>query len=197
MKTSTKNVIITGIFTVIAGFTGVAVGYNFQDSEVRDVMKQNGLVNINYEDLSYEVLIKLIEAYIDNVNKLEEKNEKEKEELIKALNQTIFSENQIWSGDSLLNSEGISADWQRIGKKWYYFDLVSGKKKIGWQQIDNQWYYFDLVNRSMKTGWQQIEGKWYCMTENGECLFNTVTEDGYIVNEKGEWVGSVNKVFEK
>ncbi|MBS1483976.1 MAG: hypothetical protein HP059_12430, partial [Clostridium sp.] len=46
---------------------------------------------------------------------------------------------------------------------------------------------------SMYTGWHQIDGKWYYFnTEDGAkqgmMLKNTVTQDGYPVNEQGVWI---------
>ncbi|MBT9812142.1 MULTISPECIES: hypothetical protein [Clostridia] len=45
----------------------------------------------------------------------------------------------------------------------------------------------------MYTGWHQIDGKWYYFnTEDGAkqgmMLKNTVTPDGYPVNEQGVWI---------
>ncbi len=73
--------------------------------------------------------------------------------------------------------------------KWYYLDAVNGDMKTGWQKINQKWYYLDAGNGDMKIGWQQINQKWYYLdTVNGNCWINTITPDGYKVNESGEWI---------
>lgn len=46
---------------------------------------------------------------------------------------------------------------------------------------------------AMCTGWNQIDGKWYYFSQEqgsgyGQLLTGTTTQDGYTVNENGEWV---------
>jgi len=72
---------------------------------------------------------------------------------------------------------------------WYYMDPKNGNMETGWKEVNHQWYYMDPTNGDMKTGWQQIHGKWYFMDQkNGNCLINTVTPDGYKVDENGAWI---------
>ena len=45
----------------------------------------------------------------------------------------------------------------------------------------------------MLTGWQNIEGTWYYFNSvsdgsKGKLMTNTTTPDGYLVNEKGQWI---------
>lgn len=83
----------------------------------------------------------------------------------------------------------MKSAWQFVNGKWYYLDPVNGDMKTDWQMVNGKWYYLDPVNGDMKTGWQQIRGKWYYMdTKNGDCLINTITPDGYRVDENGAWV---------
>ena len=49
---------------------------------------------------------------------------------------------------------------------------TQGSMVTGWQLIDNKWYYFNMESDGTK----------------GRLLYNTVTPDGYYVNEKGEWI---------
>lgn len=46
------------------------------------------------------------------------------------------------------------------------------------------------MNKSgeMLTGWQQVGGKWYYLNSLGKLLINTITPDGYYVNDNGEWI---------
>lgn len=58
---------------------------------------------------------------------------------------------------------------------WYYLDVQSGEMKRGWVLIGDKWYYFAPGNMP--------DGR-----PDGSLYTNTVTPDGYQVNEKGEWV---------
>ncbi len=62
--------------------------------------------------------------------------------------------------------------------------------EIGWLKspVSRKWYYWDLKNGNMKTGWQQVSSKWYYIDSTGAMMANTITPDGYKVNEKGEWI---------
>jgi len=70
----------------------------------------------------------------------------------------------------------------------------------GWQTYaDGNIFYLktatDGTQGQMLTGWQNIEGAWYYFNTvsdgtKGKLLINTVTPDGYIVNEKGQWIPS-------
>lgn len=83
----------------------------------------------------------------------------------------------------------MKSAWQLVNGKWYYMDPADGDMKSDWQLVNGKWYYLDPVNGDMKTGWQLVRGKWYYMdSENGDCLINTVTPDGYRVDENGAWV---------
>ncbi len=51
-------------------------------------------------------------------------------------------------------------------------DGTQGQMLSGWQNIDGIWYYFNPVSDGTK----------------GKLLTNTVTPDGFMVNEKGQWI---------
>lgn len=80
--------------------------------------------------------------------------------------------------------------WKFLGNQWYYLNDTTKKMEIGWLKspASGKWYYLDLKNGNMKTGWQQVSSKWYYMDSTGAMMANTITPDGYRVNEKGEWV---------
>lgn len=74
-----------------------------------------------------------------------------------------------------------------------------GSMVSGWKMIDNVWYFFNTMHdgtfgRSL-TGWQWIDGYCYCFAEDGKMYANTVTPDGYQVNENGSWVENGKAVY--
>ena len=84
---------------------------------------------------------------------------------------------------------------------WYRFD-ESGRMLTGWYlDTDGRWYYLNPVSDGnlgkMLTGWQWIAdetGREYCyyfFPESGGPMgamaFNTVTPDGFTVDENGRW----------
>ncbi len=78
--------------------------------------------------------------------------------------------------------------WKYTNGKWYYLNPVSGDMAVGWKQINGKWYYLNPINGDMAVGWKQIGDKWYYLDLEGDCLLNTITPDGYAVNQNGEWI---------
>lgn len=80
---------------------------------------------------------------------------------------------------------------------WYHFD-ETGKMRTGfYTDIKGDTYFFDTMNKTtegaMLIGWQKIGEHWYYFNPNygsdmGKMLKNTMTPDGYRVNEKGIWI---------
>ena len=79
--------------------------------------------------------------------------------------------------------------------EWYYFN-ADGILATGWLTLDGNTFYLnpnsDGKKGMMMTGWQQIDGNWYFFQTvsdgtRGRMLTNTITPDGYHVNEKGVW----------
>ena len=80
---------------------------------------------------------------------------------------------------------------------WYHFN-ADGYITTGWfTDTDGHIYYLNPVSNgfmgAMATGWQQIDGIWYYFhTEadgyRGMLYVNTTTPDGYLVDEKGQWI---------
>lgn len=72
---------------------------------------------------------------------------------------------------------------------WYFG--ADSTMQIGWKLIDNKWYYFSIENNNfignMSVGWKNINGKYYYFDLNGQLLVNTITPDGYKVNNEGEY----------
>lgn len=80
---------------------------------------------------------------------------------------------------------------------WFRFDK-DGFMVTGWQKdVDGNTFYLktatDGTQGQMLTGWQNIEGTWYYFNSvsdgsKGKLMTNTTTPDGYLVNEKGQWI---------
>ena len=109
---------------------------------------------------------------------------------------------------SVASAEGgaVTGTWTTLsdGSRAFRFDGAQAADR--WMNIRVQaagselsaWFFFDTAGR-MLTGWQKIfdpadgRTKWYYLNPEagslqGACFLNTVTPDGYTVNEKGEWV---------
>ena len=90
-----------------------------------------------------------------------------------------------------INNGEMKTGWIQpsVNGEWYFLDLVNGDMRTGWIQVDSKWYFLDLVNGNMRTGWiQTVDGKWYYLYADGSCAINTITPDGYKVDENGAWV---------
>lgn len=88
-----------------------------------------------------------------------------------------------WIGTESYMLEG----WNLINNVWYYLTPVTGEMKSGWFLDQGFWYYLDN-NGVMRRGWIWINGYWYYLDENGRLLENTMTPDGYQVDNQGRWV---------
>lgn len=73
--------------------------------------------------------------------------------------------------------------WQKDEKGWWY-KIPGGYIANDWLKNNDHSFYMD-ENGYMVTGWKQIKGQWYYFNDKGEMLVNTVTPDGYHVNDKG------------
>lgn len=81
----------------------------------------------------------------------------------------------------------MQSDWQFINGQWYYLDPKDGDMQIGWVYWNKKWFFLNSEG-NMVTGWNQINEKWYYMIEYGNCLIDTLTPDGYVVDENGAWI---------
>lgn len=93
---------------------------------------------------------------------------------------------------------------------WYCTDIVNGYYyKDSWKQIDGEWYSFDSDGYARCNTWLEDKGYWFYLQDNcvmarnewlwidGECYYfgdqggiyvNSLTPDGYRVDEYGTWV---------
>lgn len=93
------------------------------------------------------------------------------------------------------------ADERRRQKRYGWFKFgPDGKMLTGWvTDADGNIYYLnpasDGTRGMMLIGWQQIDGKWYYFSKDegsgtmGALLRNTITPDGYHVDQTGAWIG--------
>lgn len=63
MKTSTKNVIITGCFGIITAFIGVGIGHGIQANEVEATIEKSGIITINHNESSTNAIERLLDVY--------------------------------------------------------------------------------------------------------------------------------------
>jgi len=108
----------------------------------------------------------------------------------------IFASDRTYTNEWAYISNPYATEEQEKAS-WFRFDQ-DGVMIIGWQtDPDGNTYYLksasDGTQGQMLTGWQYIEGAWYYLNPasdgtRGRLITNTVTPDGYTVNEKGQWI---------
>lgn len=76
--------------------------------------------------------------------------------------------------------------WKEDEKGWWY-NTPGGFVSNDWVISNDHWFFMD-ENGYMVTGWKEVEDKWYYFNEKGEMLIDTVTPDGYRVNENGAYI---------
>ena len=80
-----------------------------------------------------------------------------------------------------------ASQWFKSGGKWFYVNH-SGVMETGWLQVNGKWYYLEPSGAMKASQWFKLNEKWYYVNDSGELLVNTITPDGYKVNENGEWI---------
>ena len=58
--------------------------------------------------------------------------------------------------------------WQKIDKKWYYFNK-NGILQTGWISVDGSWYYSNKQG-VMQTGWLKVDGHRYYLDSSGKMV---------------------------
>ncbi len=81
-----------------------------------------------------------------------------------------------------------SATWIQDGGKWYYLGADGAMYANKWRCTKGVWYYLLGSGEMAKNRWVEDKGNWYYLGSDGGMLVNTVTPDGYTVNENGVWV---------
>lgn len=110
----------------------------------------------------------------------------------------IFASNRTYTDEWAYISNPFATGEQETAS-WFRFDK-DGFMVTGWQKdVDGNTFYLktttDGTQGQMLTGWQNIEGTWYYFNSvsdgsKGKLMTNTTTPDGYLVNEKGQWIQS-------
>ncbi len=110
----------------------------------------------------------------------------------------IFASNRTYTDEWAYISNPYATGEQEKAS-WFRFDK-EGFMVTGWQtDADGKTFYLksasDGTQGQMLTGWQMIDGFWYYFNPvsdgtKGKLIFNTTTPDGYLVNEKGQWIKS-------
>ena len=110
----------------------------------------------------------------------------------------IFASDRTYTDEwAYISNPFATGDQEKAS--WFRFDR-DGFMVTSWQtDADGNIFYLrtatDGTQGQMLTGWQNIEGAWYYFNSvsdgtKGKLLTNTITPDGYIVNEKGQWIPS-------
>lgn len=64
--------------------------------------------------------------------------------------------------------------------------IENGNLTTGWKLINNKWYFMNN-NGIMQKGWVQSNNNWYYLYDNGEMASDTITPDGFKVDQSGKW----------
>lgn len=76
--------------------------------------------------------------------------------------------------------------WKQNETGWWYQRADGTYPRDAWEMIGYDWYYFDQ-NGYMATGWIDWNGnQYYCGQPDGRMLADTVTPDGFTVDEDGK-----------
>ena len=81
-----------------------------------------------------------------------------------------------------------SNEWLTIDGNDYWFDSDTAMA-TGWRHFTNDaWYYFKSSGAMAKNSWVESDGNWFYLGTDGAMMRNTVTPDGFKVNDAGIWV---------
>ena len=110
----------------------------------------------------------------------------------------IFASDRTYTNEwAYISNPFATGDQEKAS--WFRFDR-DGFMVTGWQtDADGNIFYLktatDGTQGQMLTGWQNVDGIWYYFNSvsdgtKGKLITNTTTPDGYVVNEKGQWIQS-------
>lgn len=91
------------------------------------------------------------------------------------------------------NGKLLVYTWLTYDGVTYYLDK-SGIMRTGWIKDGNNWYYMDGSGAMVKNKWIKTNGKWYYLSFSGAMLTNSITPDGYTVDENGVWLEDISPV---
>ncbi len=89
----------------------------------------------------------------------------------------------------LMPETGLMADdgLKLIDGEWYSFYDWGGMRSTTWYQVGQDWYFFSGSGRMVKDQWVEWKEKWYYLSSDGKMAFDTITPDGYRVDQEGVW----------
>lgn len=93
-----------------------------------------------------------------------------------------------WYCTDNVNKYYYKDSWQQIDGEWYSFDSDGYARESTWIQDGGKWYYLKSSCAMAKSEWLWIDDECYCFNEHGELYVDTITPDGYRVDETGAWV---------
>ena len=103
--------------------------------------------------------------------------------------ETAFGWKQDAAGWYYIKEDGSRAsnEWLTIDNATYWFDS-NQYMATGWRQYNNgAWYYFRSSGAMAVNHWVQDGDLWFYLGSDGVMLKNTVTPDGYQLDERGAW----------
>lgn len=74
-----------------------------------------------------------------------------------------------------------------------YVDKDGQKLKNSWISSDNNWKFLNEEGNFVKNSWKYIKGEYYYFDENENLLRDTITPDGYTVDNTGKWIKDIEK----
>lgn len=118
MKTSTKNALIKGVFSIVTGVIGLFAGYNInsniENSKIVTMLSQSGIITINNNSSNTEIVSKLIDTILADKEELKSLSIKITDmdnlnkDLDKEINNKIDKIEELENKNTLLENEKIS-----------------------------------------------------------------------------------------
>lgn len=78
--------------------------------------------------------------------------------------------------------------WKLIDGDWYSFDSEGYARSNKWLDDGGKWYYLKDTCKMARNEWLWIDGECYFFFSDGVMACNTITPDGYCVDETGAWI---------
>ena len=112
---------------------------------------------------------------------------------VRGINRYVSDNKGEWTeSNSISIDEGTAARFREVGGAawiqdatgWWYRNGDGTFTTNNWQSINGKWYFFNEQGYMM-TGWILWNDQWYFCNPDGDMAVNTVTPDGYTVNENG------------
>lgn len=83
----------------------------------------------------------------------------------------------------------MAADqWMTLDGQTYCFYDWGGMVSSSWKRLGQEWYFFNGGGYMVKDKWVEWKGDWYYLLSDGKMAVDTITPDGYRVDENGVWV---------